>query len=144
MSGQAAFLGKSGPRNTKGLDRPARRELLALATGRGRGEFFPLQALWRVSSGLVLDAGSVGTGPAVLTLSLSPQATYVLLALAWVFVPIYISSEVSLVLGTQGGLTWVGVLLPLLGSADEQEPRLDVVERAHCVLLSPTHIPVNP
>lgn len=30
-----------------------------------------------------------------LYLPLSPQATYVLLALAWVFVPIYISSEVS-------------------------------------------------
>jgi sodium/glucose cotransporter 10 len=30
---------------------------------------------------------------------LSSQATYVLLALAWVFVPIYISSEVSLFLG---------------------------------------------
>lgn len=31
---------------------------------------------------------------------LFPQATYVLLALAWVFVPIYISSEVSLFLGS--------------------------------------------
>lgn len=31
-------------------------------------------------------------------LPLSPQATYVLLALAWVFVPIYISSEVSLLM----------------------------------------------
>lgn len=35
------------------------------------------------------------------------QATYVLLALAWVFVPIYISSEVSLFLEPQSSLTGV-------------------------------------
>lgn len=35
----------------------------------------------------------------ILTPLCLPQATYVLLALAWVFVPIYISSEVSLLLG---------------------------------------------
>ena len=39
-----------------------------------------------------------------------PQATYVLLALAWVFVPIYISSEVSLHLGPRDGLAWLGSL----------------------------------
>lgn len=38
--------------------------------------------------------------PTTPPMSLSSQATYVLLALAWVFVPIYISSEVSLFLGS--------------------------------------------
>ena len=41
----------------------------------------------------------------------TPQATYVLLALAWVFVPIYISSEVSLLLGPQDSLSWVWALV---------------------------------
>lgn len=44
-------------------------------------------------------AGLLGAWAHSLLMPLSPQATYVLLALAWVFVPIYISSEVSLFLG---------------------------------------------
>lgn len=51
----------------------------------------------------------------ILTCLGPPQATYVLLALAWVFVPIYLSSEVSLLRdspaggpGTAGpGVEWV-------------------------------------
>lgn len=50
-----------------------------------------------------------------------PQATYVLLALAWVFVPIYISSEVSLLLGPQSSLTWAWALVRV-GGGDRQDP----------------------
>lgn len=51
-----------------------------------------------------------------LTCLCPPQATYVLLALAWVFVPIYLSSEVSL---PGDSRAWGGV-----GSGDRQDPWL--------------------
>ena len=46
-----------------------------------------------------------------------------LLALAWVFVPIYISSEVSLLLGPQDSLT-CGRALVGVGGGDGQDPWL--------------------
>lgn len=63
----------------------------------------------------------------ILTCLGPPQATYVLLALAWVFVPIYLSSEVSLLrdspaggLGTAGpGVEWVVVIGRTPGFAHE-------------------------
>lgn len=63
----------------------------------------------------------MGAVPTVLTCLCPLQATYVLLALAWVFVPIYIASEVSLLLGPQGGLTWVWALVQV-GGGDGQDP----------------------
>lgn len=62
----------------------------------------------------------MGAVPTFFTCLCLPQATYVLLALAWVFVPIYISSEVSLLLGPQGGLTWVWALVQF-GDSDGQD-----------------------
>lgn len=60
----------------------------------------------------------MGAVPTVLTCLCPSQATYVLLALAWVFVPIYISSEVSLLLGPQGGLTWFWAVVQVGGAQD--------------------------
>lgn len=103
-----------------------------------RGRKRQILPLFRFSGGSGLQSAGPGCrvcGSWGLPSSLCPcppQATYVLLALAWVFVPIYISSEVSLLPGTQGGLACIGALLPWLGDADEQEPRLHVVEPAHC------------
>lgn len=70
-------------------------------------------------SGLQTPGSLCVSVSAVLTLALSPQATYVLLALAWVFVPIYISSEVSLPRGPRtawalagGRWCWAGPGFP--------------------------------
>lgn len=76
-----------------------------------------------------------------------PQATYVLLALAWVFVPIYISSEVSPLPRPQGGLTWVRAFVRL-GGADERESQrpAQVGERTHCSqgwVTSPADVPID-
>lgn len=66
----------------------------------------------------ISGVGLVGAVPTVLTCLCPSQATYVLLALAWVFVPIYISSEVSLLLGPQGGLIWFWALVQVGGAQD--------------------------
>ena len=129
VSRRGLFPGTDGLQNARVLDRE-------LSLGH-RGRKRQILPLFRFSGGSGLQSAGPGCrvcGSWGLPSSLCPcppQATYVLLALAWVFVPIYISSEVSLLPGTQGGLTCVGALLPWLGDADEQEPRLHVVEPAH-------------
>lgn len=66
-------------------------------------------------------AGLWGLCPLSSACPCRPQATYVLLALAWVFVPIYISSEVSLLLEPWSSLPWVWALV-LIGGGDGPDP----------------------
>lgn len=85
-----------------------------------------------------------------LTCLCPPQATYVLLALAWVFVPIYLSSEVSLLrdspaggLGTAGpGVEWVVVMGRTPGFTHELVSETTSVSSGF--VSSPTNILINP
>lgn len=75
-----------------------------------------------------------------------PQATYVLLALAWVFVPIYISSEVSLLLEPCSSFPWVGALV-LIGGGDGYDPLtlLTSCQTLQTVFITAfINIPINP
>ncbi|KAI4533382.1 hypothetical protein MG293_016401 [Ovis ammon polii] len=86
-------------------------------------------SLFASSEGSGLFIGLAGSGAAggLAVAGFEWNATYVLLALAWVFVPIYLSSEVSLLrdspaggLGTAGpGVEWVVVMGRTPGFAHE-------------------------
>lgn len=86
--------------------------------------WWPIGAsLFASSEGSGLFIGLAGSGAAggLAVAGFEWNATYVLLALAWVFVPIYISSEVSLLLGPQSSLTWAWALVRV-GGGDRQDP----------------------
>lgn len=110
------FLWKSGPQNTEVLDRPAGKEVFSCLQRCKEGKELLQVLVASQAPRPLVPASSLQQGLWVLCPLCSaclclPQATYVLLALAWVFVPIYVSSEVSLLLGTQGSLTRVWALV---------------------------------
>nr|XP_054111004.1 sodium/mannose cotransporter SLC5A10 [Callithrix jacchus] len=74
--------------------------------------WWPIGAsLFASSEGSGLFIGLAGSGAAggVAVAGFEWNATYVLLALAWVFVPIYISSEVSLLMGPPARALGLGI-----------------------------------
>lgn len=79
-------------------ERPIAGRSAQLLTARQEG-WGSLSTLVSTTPGCVPGKGFGGLSSQPSPASAPPQATYVLLALAWVFVPIYISSEVSLFLG---------------------------------------------